>query len=257
MRMFMYILIILITIIFSSCDSKKRGSHILLDESKKISFIEKSRLKNSAYHTENLHYIQKIGTRLSPHIKNPIFVNLMPSNITQYKNIYETDIVSSSAKLQVDNYNKDLENHSFKKENLSTEEEILNFIKKSDSTPIVLFGHSIYGKTLVLPNGQKYSISTIHKECKSNNKTCLVLTCDGDDFNIEGKVTASEALEMFSTAHHAFTNQEISRVNDLEEIMIKKRGSLQSRHQIIVSFTVINISTGATYLVYDFVKEKK
>jgi hypothetical protein len=243
-------------IIFSSCDTKKKGSHIL-DESKKISFIEKSKLKNSTYHTENLHYIQKMGTRLSPYIKNPIFINLMPSNTTQYQNIYETDIISSSAKSQIDSYNKNLKNHSFKKKSFTKEQEILSFIKKSNSTPIVLFGHSINGKTLVLPNGQKYSITAIHKECKSNKKTCLVLTCDGDDFNIEGKVTAFEALEMFNSAHHAFTNQEIRRVKDLEKIMIKKRDSLKNKYQIIVSFTVINISTGATYLVYDFVKEKK
>ena len=256
MRVFIYIAIILTMIIFSSCDSQKKGSN-LLDESKKISFIEKSILKTSTYHTENLHYIQKIGTRLSPHIKNPIFVNLMPTNVTQYKNIYKTDIVSLSAKSQVDNYNKDLENQSFKKENLITKQEILEFIKKSNSTPIILFGHSIYGKTLVLPNGQKYSISMLHKECKTLNKTCLVLTCDGDDFDIEGKITASEALKIFNSAHHAFINQKISRVEDLKEVMIKKRDSLKNKHQIIVSFTVINLSTGATYLVYNFVQEKK
>ena len=180
----------------------------------------------------------------------------MPSNITQYKNIYETSIVTSSARSQIDIYNKDLESHSFKKENLESKQEILDFIKKSDSTPIVIFGHSINGKVLVLPNGQKYSISTVHKACKSNKKSCLVLTCDGDDFDIEGKVTASEALKMFSSAHASFTNKEIFKVKDLEERMIKERDSLKNKHQIIVSFTMVNLTTGATYLVYDFVKEK-
>lgn len=256
MKRVIFIITILIPIIFLSCDSKKKSTYIL-KESKDLPFIIKNKSKNSAYHIESWKYIQKAGSRLSKYIDNPIFINLMPSNTTQYKNIYETDIVTSSAKSQVDTYNKVLENHSFKKENFESKQEILDFIKKSDAIPIVIFGHSINGKILVLPNGQKYSVSKLHKECKNNNKSCLVLTCDGDDFNIEGKVTASEALEMFSSAHLAFKNQEISKVKDLEKKMIAKRDNLKNRHQIIVSFTIVNISTGATYLVYDFVKEKK
>jgi len=225
-------------------------------ESKEVSFISKTKLKNSTYHIEHLKYVQKAGTRLSKYIDNPIFINLMPSNITQYKNIYETKIVTLSAKSQIETYNKDLENYSFKKENLESKQDILEFIKKSDSTPIIIFGHSINGKVLVLPNGQKHTISTLHKECKHNNKSCLVLTCNGDDFDVTGKVTASEALEMFDSAHIAFSNKEIFRVKDLEKVMIEKRDSLKNKHQIVISFTIVNISTGATYLVYDFLKEK-
>ena len=41
-----------------------------------------------------------------------------------------------------------------------------------------------------------------------------------------------------------------------EKVMIEKRDSLKNKHQIVISFTIVNISTGATYLVYDFLKEK-
>lgn len=256
MRIFINLTFILILVIFSSCDGKKKGSQKTL-LSQKSDFIKNLKLQKPTYHIESLHHIQKVGTRLSQSIDNPIFINLMPKNTQEYQHIYETEIVSTSAKVQIEKYNNDLDSHSFKKENFESKNEILNFIKQSSSTPIIIFGHSLHGKTLVLPNGNKYSISNIHKECKNNHKTCLVLTCNGDDFNIEGKVTASEALSMFSHSYDAYTNGEIFKVKELKNKMIKQREVLKNKHMIIVSFTIIDISTGATYLVYDFIKEKK
>lgn len=255
MRYIIYILTFFI--ILSPLKLYSKNNTYIFKESPKIQFINKLKPKHSLFHIQKLHYITKVGTRLPKHINKPMFINLMPSNINHYKNIYDTDSVTITAKSQIEKYNKELNDKIFQNESIFSKNKLLEFIKKNDAIPIIIFGHSINGKTLVLANGDKYSITNIHQQCKKNSKTCLILTCDGDDFNIHGKVTAFEALDMYQAAYASFNKSEIFKVDDFRITMINERELQKNKSKIVLSFTTVSISSGATYLVYDFVKDKK
>ena len=179
--------------------------------------------------------------------KNPILINLMPINESSYINIYKKDIVTVQALEEIDKFKVKLDSAN-NIQNIDTGIDDLKLqIEESNDDLIVIFGHSEKnGKLLILPNGEEISDVEIHLYCAEKDKACMVLTCFGDDFNIDSKVSATEGLKMWNEANHI---NEINTITNIDFIytMRNKRVEIEKNKKIKIYISVSGTIGGVTY----------
>lgn len=179
--------------------------------------------------------------------ENPILINLMPINESSYKNIYKKDIVTTQALEEIDKFKVklDIANNT---ESIDTGIDDLKLqIDESNDDLIVIFGHSEKnGKLLILPNGEEISDVEIHLYCAEKDKACMVLTCFGDDFNINNKVSATEGLKMWNEANRINETNTITNI-DFIYTMRNKRVEIEKNKKIKFYISVSGTISGVTY----------
>ena len=186
-------------------------------------------------------------------ISNPKLYSLLPRNADEYEAIYNKTPTTTIIK-NIDNYNS-MVNKIDSVKIISKNRSIEDLIIDSENSPIVIFGHSIEkGKILISPNGIKISAKEIHEKCINYNKNCLILTCNGNDFTIKGKISAIDGLSIWEKALDDVNTH--MTTEDLVNIFSIHRGALKTRKSIYISFS---ISTGAasTYILSSKYKKTK
>lgn len=159
-------------------------------------------------------------TRLDSPAKNPQFVNLMPRDEQSFLAVYGQTFTEARSQ-QLKRYFRRLEQVDPVAKTLNNEASIARFLSDAgDSAPVVFFGHSgDSGTILVLSSGERLSAERLHTMCERANRACLVLTCDGQDFRLRGKVTLDDAVDTWS-ALRSLANTESLTVGEFRDVAI-------------------------------------
>lgn len=261
----LYISIFIITTFVSACKSpEKISSRFYKNNIEKIKLrsISKSKIHlydpsnadfiiknkyNSTYSSVDILSKQKTSTSQKNLLKNPILISIMPKNTTEYTAIYKAK-PTISIKHEIDKYNSMVINIEKSKIFRQRNKENLELlIKMSENEPIIIFGHSINkGKVLILPNGDKLSALKLHLKCKEYNKNCLVLTCDGKDFSIKGKISALDGLRIWEKSIEKMDEE--MTTDDLIKTFGLYRSLMISKNNLYITFTA-TLGATSTYVL--------
>jgi hypothetical protein len=186
-------------------------------------------------------------------VKNPIMLNLMPTNINSYTRVYKKEATSRAVEQL-----KDFETEVSSTTNIKTIntgiDDLKNEITFADDDLLVIFAHSeLDGRKLILPNGDEIFDIDIHKHCAEANKACVVLTCHGDDFDIKDQVTVEEAIQMWNNALLLNNSKEITNLDFIYN-MRETRNDMKNNKKIKIYISVSGTIGGVTYY---YISEEK
>lgn len=177
----------------------KQTDDDILDGNLKWLELNSEHLKYQTYKLPNYYYVKTNSYELT--VDNPILLFALPTTKKQYKNIYRKNHISYGIEKSISSLSKKVSETRRAYNFDGGKNELLHQIDKSDQIPIVIFAHSENsGKMLILPTGEKILVSDIHSYCIKTNKVCAVLTCYGDDFKLNDKITAEGGLRMWDYA---------------------------------------------------------
>ena len=210
-------------------------------------------------------------TRLSPrlsfqnHLDQPVvqpkLVSLMPSSERDFKNVYSTRSYSQSNKKSLESFKVELDQvNPDQVRKVSTISDLEATINSADGRPVVIFGHTEQqGNVLVLSSGEKIHVSAIHEYCQTTGKACMVLTCNGGDFSIGGRLVATHALKMWIASTKAVSTNagQPLTVRHFRDEMIRARASLQVAEFVTLSIAATTTAGGGAYVVSSTGDRKK
>ena len=191
--------------------------------------------------------IEKESDVLHLPVGSPIFINAMPTNIESYQKVYRKILVTARAKSQLMKF----ENAINKAENVkhvnSGVDDLKLKIDSSDERLMVILSHSENnGKNLIFPNGDEIEDVSVHSYCANRNKICLVLTCHGDDFDVDRNINVIEAIKMWNAAIELKSSQQITNI-DFVRCMKKKRFQIERNKRVGIYISISVPFVGVTY----------
>ena len=174
---------------------------------------------------------------------SPALLSLIPSNEQQYRNVYGR-YPSSNAEYKLKQFNKDIAEDPSVIKTPSTDQ-VFTAIKEGGGRPTVIIAHSDNdGKRIIFPDGSKMDVSKIHSRCVRMSRRCLVLTCYGDDFELQESISAMDALSIWKH----ISKVDVGTVDDLVAEAVSTRARQKTRKRIAVS-AVVTTATGVTVIV--------
>ena len=183
---------------------------------------------------------------------NPRLMSLIPGNDEQYRKVYGR-FPSETAKAKLNVVRDYIEaNVSVVGRGVewSDASDVFRHIESSEGRPVVIIAHSEdFGKKVVFPNGESMDVSVIHAECLRVSKRCLVLTCYGDDFGIEGSISTLDALGIWSEITTAGWLDVIGSVDGLVWAARRVRAQQLAKRKIAVSAVVIGSGGAASVVI--------
>jgi len=186
--------------------------------------------------------------------KNPIMLNLMPTNISSYTRVYKKEATSRAVE-QLRDFKTEVSSTTNIKTINTGIDDLKNEIIFADDDLLVIFAHSeLDGTKLILPNGDEIFDIDIHKHCAEANKACVVLTCHGDDFDIKDKVTVEEAIQMWNNAVLLNNSKKITNLDFIYN-MRQTRNDMENNKKIKIYISVSGTVGGTTY--YYYISEEK
>jgi len=218
----------------------------------------KNVIKNSweSLHEENLtKHIFKMGLDNSSQyssfeniVQNPQLLIAMPTNHEKYLKVYNKQRVPFSAEKEILEFNTMInESENTSRLNYGVVE-LQTYIERSLDEFIVIFAHSEEnGVKVILPNGEPIIDKEIHQICIENQKTCVVLTCYGDDFELKDRIVAKEALSMWQYAFELHLKSEKMSIEEYIYNMRVKRSSMQRNKRIQIFISASGTTGGIGY----------
>jgi len=196
------------------------------------------------------------STHKNNYMKKPIMLTIMPRNENEYLLMYNINKANITTVNNIKKFNKKSQNTDcIIRFNGYSVDDLYSFIKKSEDDPLIIFAHSIHkGKKIALLNGNRIDTVEIHKKCLDYNKNCLVLTCDGADFNIKGKVTALDALQIWEKSMQKTHAQ--TTIEDFKELIQYNRELIETKRKVYITFS-LSTGGGINYVVFSEYKPFK
>lgn len=184
--------------------------------------------------------------------EKPRLLAVVPTDDSSYKSIFGS-LPSAATQQKIDDVIRLIEQSPYDIViERSGADQMMHNIEGSEGKLVVLLGHSdgSQGQKLILADGSAMDISSIHSQCLQLQKVCLVLTCNGDDFSIQGKISTVEAFEMWRFAVETTARpQEEATILDFITAAREYRSKLRVRERIVLSSVVAGGAGGATYYV--------
>lgn len=206
-------------------------------------------------------YRQSFDDYLDEIVDQPRLISAIPTNEQAFLKVYSSRSYTATNRKSLESFNKELNNvDSAQLQKSSSISELEDAISMADSRPIVIFGHSEgKGKILVLASGEKAHVAEIHSYCQRMEKACMVLTCNGDDFSIGGKLIATHALKMWkeSTKLAGAKNGSPLTVLQFRDEMIRVRTTLKVAEFVTLSIATTSTAGGTVYVVSSTGDRKK
>lgn len=183
-------------------------------------------------------------------VNNPQLLSLFPSNNNQYQKVYGK-MPSVSAEAKVKKFQKEISVESnLIGEHIEDVNQIIKSILESEGNPVIIIAHSNKnGRRVIFPDGSFMDIYDIHSECIKALKRCMVLTCFGDDFEIDDKISASDALEIWKAINKKSLEQENLSVNDLITEARIVRIKQKTKKYILISWSITSSFIGLPSLI--------
>ncbi|MDO9213816.1 MAG: hypothetical protein Q8Q54_16380 [Methylococcales bacterium] len=181
---------------------------------------------------------------------NPHFLVAMPTTAFQYKSVYNKEFVSLGAEKELKRFNDNISSSANTLKLQGGIKHLFDEIDRTNDELVIVFAHSIdNGRVIVLPDGNKVMDDQIHNYCANISKVCVVLTCHGDDFEINGKITADDALILWTTAIKAYKRNGSTDMNikDFIDVMRLKRKELEEQQRTKIFLSISGTVTGVSY----------
>ena len=177
---------------------------------------------------------------------NPRIVSFFPSNEEQYKLVYHTS-PSLSATKKIRKFDTEISRLNTRIETAARKaDDVFASIQDDDGNPVIILAHSRKrGKQIVFPDGTTSRIDELHSRCLQALKRCLVLTCYGDDFEIDGNISAMDALKIWQT----ISKQRFRNVGELIVAARKERKNQEVRRAILFSWTSLGGVGSSVFVV--------
>lgn len=175
---------------------------------------------------------------------NPKLLVLFPRNAREYRAVYGYE-PTASGEAQIRRLNRRFAREA-DVERLEPMGRLADALGRSDeSSPLVILGHSEEeGGVLVLPTGERIGVVDVHRQCQAAGKTCIVLTCHGEDLGIQGELAPEDAFAMWQAARRE--NQESAlTIAEFALTMREDQAVREARHKIAVSGLGVGVATGA------------
>lgn len=186
-------------------------------------------------------------------VERPRLLSLMPSDEQSFGYVYSSRTYSAANKRSLEAFKANLDAlGQTQVERAVTRADLELAIQNADSRPIVVFGHTERsGTVLVLPSGEKVHVNDVHAYCQALQRACMVLTCEGEDFGIQGRLVATHAVKMWEQSVEAIasTGNRTHTVRDFRDQMIKARASTRVAEAIALSVVTSGSAGGATFIV--------
>jgi hypothetical protein len=198
----------------------------------------------------------EIDTQWFEVVKKPRIISFFPSNKIQYKNVYGM-LPSISAVQKMNGFQQKLiQETSLLKYSSDKTDDVFRNIEETDGNPLVILAHSEDGgKLVVFPDGSKMNINDIHAKCIEILKRCMVLTCKGDDFELDENISAMDALNIWSSINKKVNENKIAKVNELVSEARNIRKNQKTKEKILISWTA-STAIGVPYLKVSMQDEK-
>ena len=119
-------------------------------------------------------------------------------------------------------------------------ESFFEIVKSSDGDLVVILAHSEdLGENVVFPSGSRMNIKDIHDKCMELLKRCMILTCHGDDFGIEGTISIMDAFDIWEVVNERASKR--VTVEDLILVAREKRKNQKLKSRIHISWVSASV----------------
>jgi hypothetical protein len=117
------------------------------------------------------------------------------------------------------------------------------------SETVMIMAHSKRnGRNLRLPDGSEIEAVAVHRLCHRLGKQCIIVTCNGQDLDIRGHITITEAYGLWKAAHRVVEKRRVTTMGELSGTMQKARR--RSRHHQHVAIIGVAAGAGIVYWIH-------
>lgn len=198
------------------------------------------------YHPDST-FTKRLNTIYDAEVKivdEPVLIAAIPTNERSFVAVYSKPYTQNSER-QLSRLRSEID--GLENADLfggGVEDFLANLETKRTNTITLLIHSENKGNLLVFPNGQSITANELHLAAAFRNKRLILLTCNGKEIGINGRLYQSEAISLWKDSITLLKASDSEIVEDFVDIVRSTRNQTQVRK--IISYSVVVTGAGGT-----------